>query len=1335
MVSKSALLRNIRPSGGLFTENILLRLRDNPIQLKIGKIDSFLEEDTKEERKKLTDKKQIIFDWCIQKWDEISPNIEEWSIEDLAKKWLIPLFTLFDHEIEDFEIYKENLDEDSILKEFRITYQSRDHRDPFFHHVSVNEDFDSKIDRNPQKKSHHNVCQQFINFNPEIKWLFLSNGRILRILTKYYHSYSKGYLEFDLENIFANRDEREFDTLYSIIHSSRFNSKVEDGTFLIDKFQKDSITEGVKIGDTLRDNVEHALELLGNELIQQNLDKIDLDKIDDNEFYAELLRIIYRIIFILYAEQRDMLPGAGSLYFEQFSFSSLRIRAEKPIKAEKNYDLWNKMLITFNLVRDGNFLLGVNSYNGSLFKEDNLRIVLKNSMKISNDIVLKVIRLLTTSANHKVRQRINFLEVSEEEIGAIYESLLDFKPNISSTSQFQLIEGTERKSTGSYYTPKALIDILIRTTMQPLVEDRLIKAGDDEHARESAILDLKVCDPACGGGTFLLSALDYLGKKLAEVRTSSDSPLEDDLREARREILQHCIYGVDMNPLAVELAKISLWLRACVKDKPLNFLDNHIKCGNSLVGFGQKMEIKEINPNAFKAISGSNATGIPTENTKLQNQARNNIKKEIKERKKEGKTTMITSFFTDKRTADVCSIKFQEIINMPENNPEKIIEKEKKYYELRKNENYQQALNEANIWTSTFFWPFEGNALGEIPRYTTIEQLREKIADPELNSLMREINKIAEDNQFFHWYIEFPEAFSSEREGFDCILTNPPWDVMEFKEMEFFLGISEDIMKGKNQSERRRAIKAFKEKNPKIYNNYLNSWRKMRKASHFLRNSNLFSLSAIGKLNTYALFIERCWKIISPKGYSGVIAPSGLLINYNMQKLFSTLVQSNAIISIFDFINNKGIFKIHRDYRFCLISLGGKEHSQQIIPMTFYTLYPEEIQEPLSLIPKNSEDMKKKLNNLPDSHKLIPLEREDFLLFNPNTNTSPSLKIKRDYRLLKHLYNQAPILVKKDAETGEILSNPWNVNVTTLLNVSSDSKYFKTKEQLIELDAKPNNKRSVKNIWESSEGVFYIPIYEGRLIWHYNHRLNSMGFAVEGKKRKAISIETSVDNYKDPKFYIQPNYWIEEQKIKEKLPEDFKEKWFMGIRKISGATNERSFISTILPYSGLVDSLIFLLFEKFDYKKSKICCLLANFNSIVFDYIVRQKIMYLVNNFIVEQLPVFPPKKYNERLENLIIPRVIELVYTSLDLEPFIKAIEYDSHPSNWNPKRRAQLKSEIDAIFAHLYNINRNDLCYILESFKVLKKKELLKYNEYRTKRLVLNAYEKFSKQKELFE
>ncbi len=1333
MASKGALLRNIRPSGGLFTENILLRLRDNPNQLKIGKIDSFLEEDTKEERKKLTEKKRIIFEWCIQKWDEISPNIEEWLIEDIAKKWLIPLFTLFDHEIEDFEINEENLDEDSILKEFRISYQSRDHRDPFFHYVSVNEDFDSKINRNPQKKSHHHVCQQFINFNPEIKWLFLSNGRILRILTKYYHSYSKGYLEFDLENIFANRDEREFDTLYSIIHSSRFNSKVEDGTFLIDKFQKDSITEGVKIGDTLRDNVEYALKLLGNELIQQNLDKIDLDEIDVNEFYAELLRIIYRIIFILYAEQRDMLPGAGSLYFEQFSLSSLRIRAEKPIKAEKNYDLWNKILITFNIVRDGNFLLGVNSYNGSLFKEDNLRIILKNGMKISNDIVLKVIRLLTTSTNHKVRQRINFLEVSEEEIGAIYESLLDFKPYISSTSQFQLIEGTERKSTGSYYTPKALIDILIRTTLQSLVEDRLFKAGDDEHARESALLDLKVCDPACGGGTFLLSALDYLGTKLAEVRTSSDSPLEDDLREARRDVLQHCIYGVDMNPLAVELAKISLWLRACVKDKPLNFLDNHIKCGNSLIGLGQKVDISEINPNAFKAISGNKSTGIPSENKKLKSKAREIILKEIKERKKEGKTTLITSFFTEKRTADICSARFKEIIDLPETDPKKIREKEHQYGEIRKNENYLQALNEANIWTSTFFWSFEGDSLGEIPRYTIIEQLRDKISDPQLDSLIKKINNMVNDNQFFHWFIEFPEVFSSERRGFDCILTNPPWETLQLKEAEFFTSLNEEILKAPNQAQRRKLIKSLKEKSPSLFKRYKAAWKASKKMGHFLSKSGLYKLSAVGTINTYALFVERSWKLITDYGYVGIICPTGIISNYYMQDLFIALVESKSILNLFDFENRKKLFDIDSRYRFSLLSLSGKKIKQEIIPMTFYTIDPAEIQKPLSIIFEDKKKLKEKLRNLPEDSILIPFEQDDFKLFNPNTMTCPSFRIKRNADILRHLYYQGSILIRKDRETKKVTSNLWEINFKRMIDMAKDSILFTSKQQLKDSGCLPLSNKSEGGIWIDKEKKRFYPLYEGRMIWHHNHRLNSMDFAEIGKKRKAVSIETRVEQYEDSEYFVTPNYWIKSDKLRERLPENYNRNWFLCFRGVTGATNERTFISTIIPLTATADNITLIISNK---ETKEICCLLANLNSIVLDFITRQKISVpRMNHYVIEQCPMIPFDDYTQKLIDLICKYVLELVYTANDLKDFAKDLGYKSEPFKWNLERRAKIQSELEAIYFHLYKINKKDLEYIISTFKRLKEKELRSFNEFRSKRLILKSYDKYSKLKELFE
>ena len=915
MVSKRSSLRHIEVSGGLFTENILLRLRDKPDQLTIGKIESFIEKDTKLLRNQFGKKRDEVFKWCCDTWDDISPIIEKISLEELIQQWLIPFFNQFGLELEEFVLNEENIDDDNPLKGFKITFQSKDSKNPFFHFIHENENFNDKVKSNSHP--YHNICQQFINFNPEIKWLFLSNGRLLRILTKYYHTYSTGYVQFDIENIFANRDKKEFDALFAMIHQSRFIDTSKEKGFLIDLFKKQSSSEGVKIGDSLRFSVEKAIQLLGNSLIQQNpefLDEILLlrDNLSDflSEFYAELLRIMYRIIFLLFAEKRKMLPVERGIYLEHFSLDSMRKLADKQLRVEKSRDLWKKLFITFKLVRDGNNLLGVNSFNGSLFKDENLSIIIGKNLSVTNDIVIRVIRLLTTFKDANIRQKINF-SIEEEEIGSIYESLLDLKPHLASNSEFKLIsQTTERKSTGSYYTPKPLIDILIRTTLQPLVEDKLKKAGNNLDKRKKAILDLKVCDPACGGGTFLLSAMDFLGKKLAEIRTGLKNSMEDDLRNARRDVLQYCIYGVDMNPLAVELAKISLWLRACVKDKPLNFLDNHIKCGNSLIGLGQKMEINEIIPNAFEAVSGNKAIGIPSENKKIRSKAREVIKSEIKQRKIKGITTLITSFFTEKRTADICSAKFKEIIDMPETNPSKIKEKEQKYIQIKNNENYLQALNEADIWTSTFFWPFEGESLGEIPRYTTIEQLREKIKDPELKNLMKKIKSIAKQNQFFHWYIEFPEIFSTTRKGFDCLIGNPPWERIKITDKEFFDGIVPAIVEAKSSSERYNLMKKEFRKNPYMFEEYKTAKIQSQKKTHFIKNSNFYNYSAVGDINTFLIFAERFISLLTPTGRAGIIVPTGIATDYYSQNFFNHIVDNHQLISLFDFENKKKFFPI-----------------------------------------------------------------------------------------------------------------------------------------------------------------------------------------------------------------------------------------------------------------------------------------------------------------------------------------------------------------------------------------------------------------------------------------
>lgn len=208
------------------------------------------------------------------------------------------------------------------------------------------------------------------------------------------------------------------------------------------------------------------------------------------------------------------------------------------------------------------------------------------------------------------------MDIGVEEIGSIYESLLDFTPRVLKTadtienreySRGQFIldhRGASRKTTGSYYTDHRLINELIDSALRPVLENALASAGPSIEEREKALLDLKVCDPACGSGAFLIAANNFLGKKLAQIRTGEEFPSERDERIARRDVLSHCIYGVDLNPMAIELAKVSLWINAVVKDLPLNFLDHHLKNGNSLIGTNLNLLSKGIPNVAFKAIQG-----------------------------------------------------------------------------------------------------------------------------------------------------------------------------------------------------------------------------------------------------------------------------------------------------------------------------------------------------------------------------------------------------------------------------------------------------------------------------------------------------------------------------------------------------------------------------------------------------------------------------------------------------------------------------------------------------------------------------------------------------------
>ncbi|UYP44194.1 hypothetical protein NEF87_000479 [Candidatus Lokiarchaeum ossiferum] len=890
MASQAKLLRNITTNGGLFTENILLKLRDRPNSKNIGKITYFyfpeeIEEiqktgnppqtldslEIKQKREKLKSLQSSIFNWGQRKWEETYPDLELNKLEDpdIETKWLLPLLEQIGYELEPFDRSSDDGTDTGVLGDFQIKYQTTNPSiQLFFHFVCPNDDLDKKIKTNPKQLSHHDICQQYVNYHPDVKWLILSNGTQLRLLSTYYYSYSKGYLEFNLKDIFGG-DLQEFLVFFNILHPSRFIKIEPDKHSLIEDFQAESQEEGVKVGNNLRDNVHNAIETLGNQLIQQNNElytNIKNEKINLQEYYAELLRIIYRIIFILYAEQRNMLPGSGTLYFKNFSLSSFRMLAEKPIKNDSQSDLWQKLFVTFQLVRDGNSFMGIPCFNGILFDNTNLSILFPDGKEkgiiysVSNDITLGIIRLLTTAQFGNIRQRINFIEISEEEIGAIYESLLEYRPIFDKRGNFNLeYESNERKGTGTYYTPKNIIDIFIKNTIEPKIRFILDEHAGNPQIQENEIRKLKICDPACGSGTFLLSVLDSMGEHLAKIRSPNSYPTEIELRNARREILQHCIYGVDKNQLAVELCKISLWLRACVKDKPLNFLDNHIKCGDSLLGILEKKENLMIEPTNYKNLKCN-----PNIKRKLIQQLKNEVNSF---KKSKNKIVPLTKFLDSNQMVIFDIKKYENINSLPEDTKEDIILKMSKYNHLHDDLNFKKLKLISDTWISSFLWSIDKNIKSiadfSYPNNILLEEIKlgkiYKRNNSEDTSQISKIQKMAKKEKFFHWYLEFPEIFNKPNKGFDFILSNPPY--VESR------GI------------------------PDYYWNWLRL--------HYKSSYKKFDLSVV--------FLERIVQLLKPNGKAAIITSNKWLVADYGLKIREIYLKETKIESIYD-ISHLNVF-------------------------------------------------------------------------------------------------------------------------------------------------------------------------------------------------------------------------------------------------------------------------------------------------------------------------------------------------------------------------------------------------------------------------------------------
>ncbi len=294
-----------------------------------------------------------------------------------------------------------------------------------------------------------------------------------------------------------------------------------------------------------------------------------------------------------------------------------------------------------------------------------------------------------------------------------------------------------------------------------------------------------------------------------------------------------------------------------------------------------------------------------------------------------------------------------------------------------------------------------------------------------------------------------------------------------------------------------------------------------------------------------------------------------------------------------------------------------------------------------------------------------------------------------------------------------------------MFHMSNDSGLFRTREEL-----EAGGWKLEGNVFHQY-GKRYLPLYEGRMIQHFDHRAASVGTAEENAFRSGTTLETGLDDHKNPAYVVQPRYWVRLSVAEGANPRGYSHNFYLGYKDISSATNERTFVSAVIPRTAVGNKVPLILPSR---TATEIALLSANLSSYVFDYVVRQKMgSVTLNFFIAKQLPVLPPNTYdvlaswneNEFLRDWLTPRVLELTYTAWDLQPFARDLGYDGPPFRWDPERRFLLRCELDAAYFHLYGIGRDDAAYIMETFHIVKRKDEATHGEYRTRRVILEIYD----------
>ena len=1182
------------------------------------------------------------------------------------------------------------------------------------HLVSLRQPLDrADVDRGESfRRSPHSLVQEFINRSDRHLWGIVSNGLRLRVLRDNASFTRAAYLEFDLEAMMAGELYADFSLLWLTVHQSRLEGAPE--SCWLEKWSREAAEQGTRALDSLRDGVQEAIAILGRGFLAHPANaelrrRLQSGELGTQDYYRQLLRLAYRLIFLFVAEDRNLLlvqdadAATREQYLRFYSATRLRELAARR-RSGPHPDLYRTLRLVMRLLREGYPPLGLPALGSYLFSDRSTPDL--DEADIANEALLDAIRALAFTVENRVLRPVDYKNLGAEELGSVYESLLELHPELSvaaATFDLKTAAGSERKKTGSYYTPTSLINSLLDTALEPVVADRL--RGKKGREAEEALLDIKVVDPAAGSGHFLIAAANRLARHLARIRTGDEEPSPEAAREALRDVVRHCIYGVDINEMAVELCKVGLWLETLDPGKPLNFLEANIQCGNSLIGATPALLDEGIPDEAFTPVTGDDA-------------AYAREFKVLNREQRKGQMALFKGGQPWQRLGDLAAA-LSEMAALEDDTLDGVRAQEKAYAELVRSQGYQYGKLWADAWCAAFFWRLQPEEKGGFAYPITEEEFRRIEQNPfSIPRWMREeIERLAKTHRFFHWHLAFPHVFrlagstelASEetgwRGGFDVVLGNPPWERIKLQEKEWFATRSPQIANAPNAAARRKLINALQKENPALAAAFEQAKAAAENESNFARNSGRYPLSAVGDINTYQLFAGLARQIRNGAGRVGIIVPSGIASDYYNQAYFNAIIQNQELVSLYDFENREKLFpEVDSRMKFCLLTLTGPERPAGEAEYLFFAHAVSDLQDP---------------------ERRFTLSPEDIARINPNTKTAPIFRSRRDAELTKAIYRRVPVLI----EDGPPERNPWGIRFSTMFHMSNDSHLFRTREELEGEGWRLEGNRFVSTVRRDGkvQDEVYLPLYEAKMIHHFDH----LGATFDGLETRDVTVAEK----QNPTLVVLPRYWVRAADVNDRLDEATG--WLIGFRDIARTTDVRTAIFTFFPRSAVSNKLPVLM-ESPKEKRHQVC-FTAGQQSFVFDYATRQKMGGTSMNFyIVKQLPVLPPSAYFQSFPwlahdtfstaDFLLPRILELTYTAYDLRPFAQDLGYFGPPFRWDEERRFLLRCELDAAYFHLYSIERDDVDYIMDTFPIVRRKDEAAYGEYRTKRVILEIYDEMA-------